>query len=64
MQNYFKVTKTATNMFTAKLDTLKTKKDVLFRRYIFNEMKNSARSRKKIFTQVGNSFNVEVEKRT
>ena len=64
MQNYVKVTKTATNMFTVKLDTLKTKKDVLFRRYIFNEMKNSARGRKKIFTEVGNSFNVEVEKRT
>ena len=64
MQHYVKVFKRTTNMVRAKIDSLKTKKDFPFRRYIFNEMKNSARGRKKIFTEVGNSFNVEVEKRT
>ena len=52
------------NMLRAKMDSLKTKKDFLFRRYIFNEMKNSARNMNKIFTEVDNSINLQVEKRT
>ena len=64
MQHYVKVFKRTPNMVRAKIDSLKTKKDFSFRRYIFNEMKNSARNMNKIFTEVDNSINLQLEKRT